>query len=80
MDRIRTRALGDPSDPEARMVPLYHGGPNELSYSLFTISNGSFTLMGFISCATVLMRLYLWHWLQVAVWKKYLKFLVTNED
>ncbi|MPC24709.1 hypothetical protein E2C01_017798 [Portunus trituberculatus] len=27
MDRIRTRALGDPSDPKARMVPLYHGGP-----------------------------------------------------
>ncbi|MPD00874.1 hypothetical protein E2C01_096378 [Portunus trituberculatus] len=26
MDRIRTRALGDPSDPKARMVPLYHGG------------------------------------------------------
>ncbi|MPC74881.1 hypothetical protein E2C01_069260 [Portunus trituberculatus] len=22
---IRTRALGDPSDPKARMVPLYHG-------------------------------------------------------
>ncbi|MPC63997.1 hypothetical protein E2C01_058106 [Portunus trituberculatus] len=27
MDRIRSRALGDPSDPKARMVPLYHGGP-----------------------------------------------------
>ncbi|MPC58185.1 hypothetical protein E2C01_052180 [Portunus trituberculatus] len=27
MDMIRTRALGDPSDPKARMVPLYHGGP-----------------------------------------------------
>ncbi|MPC49181.1 hypothetical protein E2C01_042976 [Portunus trituberculatus] len=26
VDRIRTRALGDPSDPKARMVPLYHGG------------------------------------------------------
>ncbi|MPC97161.1 hypothetical protein E2C01_092456 [Portunus trituberculatus] len=25
MHRIRTRALGDPSDPKARMVPLYHG-------------------------------------------------------
>ncbi|MPC11042.1 hypothetical protein E2C01_003695 [Portunus trituberculatus] len=24
--RIRTRALGDPSDSKARMVPLYHGG------------------------------------------------------
>ncbi|MPC91675.1 hypothetical protein E2C01_086729 [Portunus trituberculatus] len=24
--RIRTHALGDPSDPKARMVPLYHGG------------------------------------------------------
>ncbi|MPC70895.1 hypothetical protein E2C01_065158 [Portunus trituberculatus] len=24
MDRIRTRALGDPLDPNARMVPLYH--------------------------------------------------------
>ncbi|MPC78320.1 hypothetical protein E2C01_072804 [Portunus trituberculatus] len=27
MDRIRTRALGDSSDPKLRMVPLYHGGP-----------------------------------------------------
>ncbi|MPC58503.1 hypothetical protein E2C01_052509 [Portunus trituberculatus] len=26
MDRIRTRALGDPVDPKVRMVPLYHGG------------------------------------------------------
>ncbi|MPC22303.1 hypothetical protein E2C01_015315 [Portunus trituberculatus] len=26
VDSIRTRALGDPSDPKARMVPLYHGG------------------------------------------------------
>ncbi|MPC77370.1 hypothetical protein E2C01_071822 [Portunus trituberculatus] len=26
MDRIRTRALGDPSDPKAGMVQLYHGG------------------------------------------------------
>ncbi|MPD00577.1 hypothetical protein E2C01_096058 [Portunus trituberculatus] len=25
MDRIRTRAFGDPSDPKARMIPLYHG-------------------------------------------------------
>ncbi|MPC13690.1 Protoheme IX farnesyltransferase, mitochondrial [Portunus trituberculatus] len=24
MDRIRTRMLGDPSDPKARIVPLYH--------------------------------------------------------
>ncbi|MPC21456.1 hypothetical protein E2C01_014441 [Portunus trituberculatus] len=24
VDRIRTCALGDPSDPKARMVPLYH--------------------------------------------------------
>ncbi|MPC81809.1 hypothetical protein E2C01_076444 [Portunus trituberculatus] len=29
MDRIRTRALGDPSDPKARMVPLYHGGTQD---------------------------------------------------
>ncbi|MPC26217.1 hypothetical protein E2C01_019352 [Portunus trituberculatus] len=28
MDRIRTHALGDPSDPKARMVPLYHGSTN----------------------------------------------------
>ncbi|MPC23820.1 hypothetical protein E2C01_016885 [Portunus trituberculatus] len=27
VDRIRTRVLGDPSDPKTRMVPLYHGGP-----------------------------------------------------
>ncbi|MPC89439.1 hypothetical protein E2C01_084385 [Portunus trituberculatus] len=27
MDRIRTRALGDPSDPKARVDPLHHGGP-----------------------------------------------------
>ncbi|MPC58689.1 hypothetical protein E2C01_052696 [Portunus trituberculatus] len=26
MDKIQTLALGDPSDPKARMVPLYHGG------------------------------------------------------
>ncbi|MPC59495.1 hypothetical protein E2C01_053515 [Portunus trituberculatus] len=26
VDRIRTCALGDPSDPKACMVPLYHGG------------------------------------------------------
>ncbi|MPC78954.1 hypothetical protein E2C01_073463 [Portunus trituberculatus] len=26
VDRIRTRALGDPSDPKSRMMPLYHGG------------------------------------------------------
>ncbi|MPC77671.1 Carcinine transporter [Portunus trituberculatus] len=26
VDRIRTIALGDPSDPKARKVPLYHGG------------------------------------------------------
>ncbi|MPC08818.1 hypothetical protein E2C01_001412 [Portunus trituberculatus] len=25
MDRIRTHALGDPADPKACMVPLYHG-------------------------------------------------------
>ncbi|MPC51817.1 hypothetical protein E2C01_045671 [Portunus trituberculatus] len=25
VDRIRTRALGDPSNPKARMVSLYHG-------------------------------------------------------
>ncbi|MPD04428.1 hypothetical protein E2C01_100114 [Portunus trituberculatus] len=30
VDRIRTSALGDPSDPTARMVPLYHGGPKAL--------------------------------------------------
>ncbi|MPC07781.1 hypothetical protein E2C01_000348 [Portunus trituberculatus] len=28
VDRIRTRALGDPSDPKVRMVPVYHGGSN----------------------------------------------------
>ncbi|MPC16076.1 hypothetical protein E2C01_008888 [Portunus trituberculatus] len=28
--RIRTRALGDPSDPKARMVPLYHAHLNIL--------------------------------------------------
>ncbi|MPC97886.1 hypothetical protein E2C01_093224 [Portunus trituberculatus] len=27
VDRIRTHALGDPSDRKTRMVPLYHGGP-----------------------------------------------------
>ncbi|MPC99474.1 hypothetical protein E2C01_094889 [Portunus trituberculatus] len=27
VDRIRTRALEDPSDPKVRMVTLYHGGP-----------------------------------------------------
>ncbi|MPD01748.1 hypothetical protein E2C01_097288 [Portunus trituberculatus] len=26
VDRIRTLVLGDPLDPKARMVPLYHGG------------------------------------------------------
>ncbi|MPC71750.1 hypothetical protein E2C01_066036 [Portunus trituberculatus] len=26
MDRIKTRARGDPSDPKARMVLLYHCG------------------------------------------------------
>ncbi|MPC47338.1 hypothetical protein E2C01_041080 [Portunus trituberculatus] len=31
MDRIRTRVLGDPSDPKARMVPLYHGDPQIIS-------------------------------------------------
>ncbi|MPC51890.1 hypothetical protein E2C01_045748 [Portunus trituberculatus] len=35
MDRIRTRALGDPSDPKARMVPMYHGGP----FLSFTLSH-----------------------------------------
>ncbi|MPC88315.1 hypothetical protein E2C01_083216 [Portunus trituberculatus] len=25
VDRIPTRVLGDPSEPKARMVPLYHG-------------------------------------------------------
>ncbi|MPC43570.1 hypothetical protein E2C01_037220 [Portunus trituberculatus] len=25
VDRIRTRSLEDPSDPKARMAPLYHG-------------------------------------------------------
>ncbi|MPC72666.1 hypothetical protein E2C01_066978 [Portunus trituberculatus] len=34
VDRIRTRALGDPSEPKARMVPLYHGGPIELLKTL----------------------------------------------
>ncbi|MPC21082.1 hypothetical protein E2C01_014055 [Portunus trituberculatus] len=29
VDRIRTRTLGDSSDPKARMVPLYHGGPSK---------------------------------------------------
>ncbi|MPC23234.1 hypothetical protein E2C01_016275 [Portunus trituberculatus] len=33
MDRIRTRALGDPSDPKARMVPLYHGGPYPITHT-----------------------------------------------
>ncbi|MPC07990.1 hypothetical protein E2C01_000559 [Portunus trituberculatus] len=27
VDRIRSRGLGDPSDPKGRMVPLYHGLP-----------------------------------------------------
>ncbi|MPC71840.1 hypothetical protein E2C01_066130 [Portunus trituberculatus] len=31
VDKIRTRALGDPSDPKARMVQLYHGGPHAYS-------------------------------------------------
>ncbi|MPD05966.1 hypothetical protein E2C01_101741 [Portunus trituberculatus] len=26
MNRIQTCVLGDPLDPKARMVPLYHGG------------------------------------------------------
>ncbi|MPC44788.1 hypothetical protein E2C01_038468 [Portunus trituberculatus] len=37
VDRIRTRALGDPSDPKARMVPLYHGGPKILSWLLMDL-------------------------------------------
>ncbi|MPC81927.1 hypothetical protein E2C01_076568 [Portunus trituberculatus] len=35
MERIRTRALGDPSDPKARMVPLYHGGHVSLHLPLY---------------------------------------------
>ncbi|MPC37004.1 Muscle M-line assembly protein unc-89 [Portunus trituberculatus] len=35
MDRIRTRALADLSDPKARMVPLYHGG-RPLIFNLFS--------------------------------------------
>ncbi|MPC95226.1 hypothetical protein E2C01_090427 [Portunus trituberculatus] len=33
VDGIRTRVLGDPSDPKARRVPLYHGGPNSELYT-----------------------------------------------
>ncbi|MPC31796.1 hypothetical protein E2C01_025092 [Portunus trituberculatus] len=31
MDRIQTHALGDPSDPKARIVPLHHGSSQILT-------------------------------------------------
>ncbi|MPD06754.1 hypothetical protein E2C01_102581 [Portunus trituberculatus] len=40
VDRIRTRALGDLSDPKARMVPLYHGGSLLIfNYTIVLLAN-----------------------------------------
>ncbi|MPC53084.1 hypothetical protein E2C01_046967 [Portunus trituberculatus] len=42
MDRIRNRALGDPSDPKARMVPLYHGdSPQAFVFLAIAASHGT---------------------------------------